>query len=1042
MSGFKASGRLGPATIIGASAANPSPFSIPQGSSSSSLTAAGAATAAAAVAAVAAAASDASTTGSSSSSTSSSSSRLSTPTSSPLSAFFPSGASSGYGAGSIINTRLNPPASRRRPAVAAPSLPSCRASAPSPPVSAAGSPGPDPAPRQADPSLPAKQDSLANLPTTTASTTLPATTVVDPEPPNRARWAPAPAAHSRQPLRILPTPPLPPPVLPPPTPPRRPHAATEAFSRRLLPKRLARLSSSDDSSSCRPPVTTPPVRVPPIRALRSSSSRRHRMAPDMNFGSRLEGHRHRASDDTTLRALEGRDAADGSVDRFDDPADVFLRIARDESPRLLRHDSGPEVHQQKSPVRAVTVRFSIMRLCACDPSSAERRPFSTVVTGSLITSPPRPRRRLSDHQDRPRSSHPPDGQSLDPSRSASYRPQTRDKAASTHLVEDPTTGRTRAGSVGLRPASLIVRSPQVSFQEPGRDGSTYARRRASITESHTASRPSTSSGGVPQNKLYSSSPLVRGGDSHGRPSPEQGHHGLEGTDSTASTAGPSTVWDELDDIKSRIHRLELTGKLPSSSGTAGSRLSDERPPTATTTTTTSMSLSPKRQGVRSTEATVLATSPKEAHSVLNSTLAKMKPLVSADIYRALESAAQDAMGLSAMMGSPGQFGPISSGASTIGSTNTVTDRQLRRKADGVCRSLTELCVALGEGVVAQPGSARSAQPSTFSQLDGPSTPTLPRSYSGLPAPRRSSIAVDTGLPKSSSSPRALSRLEERRNNLLNGASLSSPRASAPPPPSDVGMGRRSSLMVGRTRRTGTEEPDEGRSTTLLRSRRAGTEEPDEGRKTSLLVRSRRGTIGAEADETRFGAPSRAATQIGFLRGRSGQDAAPTSPPEPNARSAAGLGRRPLASSTGLHTSRLATPSGSGPAPPRRYLERAMADYDGSGSVMRSVEDQPPPSRPPPLSQGISHLRASSLSARRQTREGMASSGASLAGYIEGFGEDDSEDDNEIYGKGDDEDDDEGDDKGDEGDGEGDDEDDGEIYGEGDDEDDNEIYDEG
>ncbi|RDA92776.1 hypothetical protein CP533_0818 [Ophiocordyceps camponoti-saundersi (nom. inval.)] len=960
MSGFKASGRLGPATT-GASAANPSPFSLPQGSgssSSSSLTAAEEAAAAAAATAVAAtaaaAASEASTTDSSSTTTSSSSS-LSTPSSSPLFAFFPSGASSsssGYGADSIINTRLNPPASRRRPAAAAPSLPSCRASPPSPPVSATGSPGPDPAPRKADSLPPAKHDSLANLPTTTAGTTSPATVIV-PEPPTRARWASAPAAHSRQPL---PNPP------PPPTPPRRRHAAAEAFSPRLsgrlLPKRLARLSPSDDSSSCRPPVTTPPVRVPPIRALRSSSSRRHRIAPDMNFGSRLEGHRHRASDDATLRALEGRDIVDGSLDRFDDPADVFLRIAKDESPRRLRQDSGPQDQQQNSP----------------DLSSADRRPFSTAVAGNHITSPPRPRRRLSDHQDRPRSSHAPDGQAYDPSRTATYRSQTRDAAASSALAEDATAGRTRAGSLGLRPASLIVRSPQVSFQEPSRDGSAYARRRASITDSHAASRPSTSSGGAPQIKSYSSSPLVRAGDSHGRPSPEQGP-GLEGTDSTASTAGPSTVWDELDDIKSRIHRLELTGKLPSSSGTTGSRLSDERPPTATTTVT-SMSLSPKRQSGRSTEATVTATSPKEAHSVLSSTLAKTKPLVSADIYRALESAAQDAMGLSAMMGSPGQLGPISSGASTIGSTNTVTDRQLRRKADGVCRSLTELCLALGEGVVAQPGSARSAQPSTFAQLDGPSTPTLPRSYSGLPASRRSSIVVDAGLPKSISSPRALSRLEERRNTLLNGTSLSSPRASALPPPSDVGLGRRSSLMVGRARRTGTEEADDSRSTILLRSRRAGTEEPEEGRKTSLLVRNRRGTIGAEADETRFGAPSRAATQIGLLRGRSGQESAPTSPPESNARPAAGFGRRHLVSSTGIHTSRLVTPSGSGP---RRYLERAIVDYDGSSSVMKSVEDQVPPSRPPPLSQGISHLRASSLSARRQTREGMTSSGTSLAG---------------------------------------------------------------
>jgi len=67
----------------------------------------------------------------------------------------------------------------------------------------------------------------------------------------------------------------------------------------------------------------------------------------------------------------------------------------------------------------------------------------------------------------------------------------------------------------------------------------------------------------------------------------------EGTESTVSTTAPSTVWDELEDLKSRIHRLELTGKLPATSGAAMSHASNERPATATTTVTT-MSSSPKR----------------------------------------------------------------------------------------------------------------------------------------------------------------------------------------------------------------------------------------------------------------------------------------------------------------------------------------------------------------------------------------------------------------------------------------------------------------
>lgn len=466
--------------------------------------------------------------------------------------------------------------------------------------------------------------------------------------------------------------------------------------------------------------------------------------------------------------------------------------------------------------------------------------------------------------------------------------------------------------------------------------------------------------GPGHSKAYNSSPLVRSFDFQNRPASELAQ-GVEGTESTASTTAPSTVWDELDDIKSRIHRLELTGKLPSTSGAAVSRLSDERPATATTTGTT-MSLSPKRQGGgQSAEATSTTSPQREAHPLLHAALAKSKPFMSPDVYRALESAANDAIGLSAMMGAPGQPGPISSGASTIGSGNNITDRQLRRKADGVCRSLTELCVALGEDAAPQPRSAQPTQ-STFPQLDGPATPTIPKSHSGLPAPRRASIATEQTLPKINSSPRALSRFEERRNHLLNGTALPTPRASGSntSTPGDSNINRRSSLLIPRTRRAGTEEPEDGRNSSLLRTRRAGTEEPEEGRQTSLLIRNRRGTVGEEGEESRFRAPSRANTDANMIRGQ-GRDYVQEAQTPPSD------GRRRLVS-TSLHTSRLAAPSSSSPAPPRRYLERATPDRDATAN--RPVEEFG--SRPPPLSQGIAHARANSLSARRQNRDSMIS----------------------------------------------------------------------
>ncbi|PNY27688.1 Uncharacterized protein TCAP_02382 [Tolypocladium capitatum] len=740
----------------------------------------------------------------------------------------------------------------------------------------------------------------------------------------------------------------------------------------LLPKRLSQSSSSDESRhspSYRPPVSykppatsssaqlgaSTPVRVPPIRGFRSSGSRKS-LALDMNFQPRpydLGEDYPDTTNDRTLRALEGRYADDalqmtgsGPGGRrgpgADDAGDVFLRIAREEPTRRLGGDSTPD-DAQSSVSRA--------------NRSSHRRPLSTAVATYHTTSPPRLSRRLSDQQDRPRLRNVEDDQASEVSRATTYRSLARDKAASVHPGDDAT--RTRTGSSTLRPSPLTPRSHV--HQEPSPENSIYARRRASITDSSltVAGRSSTykaSGMGPSHNKAYNSSPLVRSFDFQNRPASELAHR-VEGTESTASTTAPSTVWDELDDIKSRIHRLELTGKMPSTSGAAVSRLSDERPATATTTVTT-MSLSPKRQG-QPAEATSATPPQREVHPLLHAALAKSKPFMSPEVYRALESVANDAIGLSAMMGAPGQPGPISSGASTIGSGNNMTDRQLRRKADGVCRSLTELCVALGEDAAAQPRSVQPTQ-STFPQLDGPVAPTIPKSHSGLPAPRRASIAVEQTLPKSNSSPRALSKFEERRNHLLNGTAFPTPRASGSnaSTPGDPSMNRRSSLMIPRTRRAVTEEPEDDRNSSLLRTRRAGTEEPDEGRITSLLVRNRRGTVGEEGDESRFRAPSRANTEVNTIRGQ-GRDYAQEAQMPPSD------GRRRLVS-TSLHTSRLAAPSASSPAPPRRYLERSTPDRDATAN--RLVEEYG--SRLPPLSPGMAHARANSLSARRQNRDSM------------------------------------------------------------------------
>ncbi|KAK7402985.1 hypothetical protein QQX98_011261 [Neonectria punicea] len=748
----------------------------------------------------------------------------------------------------------------------------------------------------------------------------------------------------------------------------------------ILPRTLSNSSSSDDRRastshhppvSYRPPVNQPststPVRVPPIRAFRSSGSRKS-LTLDMNPRPRIYDYEDDPLDsnhDRTLRALEGRPdqefltsatSASGRRDALDgdDTGDVFLKIAQEESRRRL-----PD--QQLSD-----------------------EPQSVVI-----------RRRLSDQQETSRQRHYDDDRVSEVSRISTYRTLARDKAASVHPADEQS--RTRTGHSVVRSSPVTPRS--MAFQDP--DNSTYSHRRSSVTENNSTVHSRGSSHRTPvavngHNKTYNSSPLVRSFDfPQQQQQPEASQGAREGTESTTSTNAPSTVWDELDDLKSRIHRLELTGKLPSTSGAAVSRLSDERPPTATTTVTT-VSSSPKRPGNNNQATDIVSTTStqREAHPLLHAALTKSRPLLDPEVFRALESAANDAMALSTMTGSPGQPGPISSGASTIGSGTTVTDRQLRRKADSVCRSLTELCVALGEDrtqprtqqviqiPAPTPAPAPAPAPAAISApSDAPTTPTLNKTFSGLASQRRPSISAEQNLARSNTSPRTLSKFEERRLNLLNGNSLP-PRvtASTPSTPIEPVSRRRSSLLVARTRRAGTEEPEDGRrSTILLRTRRAGTEEPEEGRKTSLLVRSRRGTVGEDdEDHSMFRSPSRAHTDLNTTRSAAQEQLSQPQASDNSALASSALPRRRFASSN-LKPSRLATPQTSNVPTPRRYFDRQNQDRDANGATERLTEDRGQRH----LSMGQSMLGRTSSMIRRPNRDStvtITQSSAAAGGY--------------------------------------------------------------
>ncbi|EAW11504.1 putative LPXTG-motif cell wall anchor domain protein [Aspergillus clavatus NRRL 1] len=238
----------------------------------------------------------------------------------------------------------------------------------------------------------------------------------------------------------------------------------------------------------------------------------------------------------------------------------------------------------------------------------------------------------------------------------------------------------------------------------------------------------------------------------------------DGTESTLSTTAPSTVWDELEDLKSRIKKLELTGKLPPSSQAAISSVSGERPRTATTTVTT-VSSSPKHNHKTSNLSGDSENVANPVHPLLHSALLKAKTVLSNEVFKALDAAVTDALALSNTLGT----NQAPSGGVSCVNGYSPSDRQNRRKADSVCRSLTELCIALSDVQPPQQQQASSGDDDTITQLhvstngEAP-TPALPFRRSTIQAPE------DIGLGRRKS---ITNRLEARRASLAAATHTSS-----------------------------------------------------------------------------------------------------------------------------------------------------------------------------------------------------------------------------------------------------------------------------
>lgn len=261
------------------------------------------------------------------------------------------------------------------------------------------------------------------------------------------------------------------------------------------------------------------------------------------------------------------------------------------------------------------------------------------------------------------------------------------------------------------------------------------------------------------------------------------------TESTISTTAPSTVWDELDDLKSRIKKLELTGKLPPSSAAAMSTA--ERPKTATTAATT-MSSSPRTKPAAAPQLTsAIEGIPSNIHPTLHDALGNAKAVLHNDVYQKLQATAQDALQLSMMMSPEG----YNAGTSTVG-TSSLSERQIRRRTESMCRSLTELAIAI---------LADSKQPPQ--PVTRPGSRDAYQTVSGLRSRRYSNDQPNDRPPVTS---RVQSRLETRRTSTQFGSvsnSQTPPEEKYQTPPTALPpMPTSSSSRIGRT-------------TSLVRSRR-------------------------------------------------------------------------------------------------------------------------------------------------------------------------------------------------------------------------------
>lgn len=584
------------------------------------------------------------------------------------------------------------------------------------------------------------------------------------------------------------------------------------------------------STSALPPP--PPPMASSSEEEESSSSSDEESPPPSRFEDRRT-------------AQSGHGATDTSGTDEDKNEDLFLHIAE---------DSAQKQRQSESALRHDKFRSRVARINRMSSPSALQSPSplpsnSTTPTASRIPSSAEQRTTVQPR----RVSHLPTS-----SRTVQERVQERPPQSPASPFETP---RSRPPDLNTK-ASFSRRDSELSPRDFLAQFGT-AKRRGSQPETlqtppnRTAYRPS-NLGHYSSSRDDTRSPPIEA------PQPAPSSH-ADGTESHGSTGPAVSVWDELDELKTRIRRIEMGGKIPATSGAIISQATAERPRTANTSATTVSSSpnQPRKTGPSPSESTVDAHTSNgnnRIHPLLREALFKTRQVAPPTVYRTLESVASEAMSLAELTGSAGPQGTLHSASSILGGAS-VSDRQVRRKADNICRSLTELCIALCD-----------TKPSLSSPAIRNSTATISRRPSvqinGDSPTVRQSIEPESNTLSNISPSRALHRIEARRTSMLVNGNKSTRELS--------------------------QDHSEYDRENPSRLQRAGTS----------LYRSRHNSMDDDEEEPTMRAPSRAMTDFRSLRGPeksrltarqyTSREPMPELQPAPSLQSAASL-RRPTVS---------------------------------------------------------------------------------------------------------------------------------------------------